>query len=131
VIVRENDTPGRKWKYWFLELLSSLLILAVCLGIPLLVLFKSEYPIFGAVLFFLMLYVAGKINCVIENHIGIAMSNWNPNRANLIQWPPDAVPPWMRPKNTRQIDPAVSSRSGKKEKGEVLREKKQSSEGRI
>ena len=114
MIVKENDPSGRKWKYWFLELLSSLLVLAVCLGIPLLVLFKSEYPIFGAILLFLMFYVAGKINCVIENHIGIAMSNWNPNRANLVQWPPDIVPTWMKPKNTRQTDSAVSSCSSNK-----------------
>ena len=130
MIVRESDPPARKWKFYFLELLLSLLVHAVCLGIPVLIFLKSDRRIPGAVLFFLMFYIGEKINCAIENHIGIAMSNWNPNRANLIQWPPDAVPPWMKPKNTRQADSAVSSRSGKKKKGEVLREKKQSSEGR-
>ena len=97
MIVRESDPPARKWKFYFLELLLSLLVHAVCLGNPVLIFLKSDRRILGTVLFFLMFYVGEKINCAIENHIGIGLSNWNPNRAYLVQWPPEAVLPWLKP----------------------------------
>lgn len=116
MIVRESDPPARKWKFYFLELLLSLLVHAVCLGIPVLIFLKSDWRILGAVLFFLMFYVGEKINCAIENHIGIGLSNWNPNRAYLVQWPPEAVPPWLRPKSPSPPDPGASPPRGKKKK---------------
>ena len=117
MIVRESDPAGRKWKYWFLELLLELCVLAVCLGIPVLICLKSDHRLFGAVLFFLMFYVGEKINCAIENHIGIAMSNWNPRRAYLIQWPPGMLPPWLRPKSSSPPEvPGPSPRGGRKKK---------------
>ncbi|MBQ7694398.1 MAG: hypothetical protein IJT50_04680 [Lentisphaeria bacterium] len=73
---------------------------------------KSDRQILGAVLFFLMFYVGEKINCAIENHIGIGLSNWNPNRAYLVQWPPEAVPPRLKPKNPPPPDPGASSQRG-------------------
>ena len=114
MIVRESDPPARKWKFYFLELLLSLLVHTVCLGIPVLIWVKSDRRILGAVLFFLMFYVGEKINCAIENHIGIGLSNWNPNRAYLIQWPPAAVPPWLRPKDSPPSAPSASPPRGKK-----------------
>lgn len=116
MIVRESDPPARKWKFYFLELLLSLFVHAVCLGIPILIFLKSDRRILGAVLFFLMFYVGEKINCAIENHIGIGLSNWNPNRAYLVQWPPEAVPPWLRPESSQPPDPGAPSPREKKKK---------------
>ena len=112
MIVRENDPPARKWKFYFLELFLSLLVHAVCLGIPILIFLKSDRRILGAVLFFLMFYVGEKINCAIENHIGIGLSNWNPNRAYLVQLPPAVTPPWLKPKNPPPPDPGASPPRG-------------------
>lgn len=116
MIVRESDPPARKWKFYFLELLLSLLVHAVCLGIPVLIFLKTDRRIPGAVLFFLMFYVGEKINCAIENHIGIGLSNWNPNREYLVQWPPAVTPPWLRPKSPPPPDPGASSLREKKKK---------------
>lgn len=114
MIVRESDPPARKWKFYFLELLLSLLVHAVCLGIPVLIWVKSDRRILGAVLFFLMFYVGEKINCAIENHIGIGLSNWNPDRAYLVQWPPDATPPRLKPKSPSPSDLASPLEKKKK-----------------
>lgn len=116
MIVRESDPPARKWKFYFLELLLSLLVHTVCLGIPVLIWVKSDRRILGAVLFFLMFYVGEKINCAIENHIGIGLSNWNPNRAYLVQWPPAVTPPWLKPKSPQPPDPGAPSPRGKVKK---------------
>ena len=116
MIVRESDSPARKWKFYFLELLLSLLVHTVCLGIPVLIWVKSDRRILGAVLFFLMFYVGEKINCAIENHIGIGLSNWNPNRAYLVQWPLAATPPWLNPKSPQPPDPGAPSPRGKVKK---------------
>ena len=116
MIVRESDPPARKWKFYFLELLLSLLVHAVCLGIPVLIWVKSDRRILGAVLFFLMFYVGEKINCAIENHIGIGLSNWNPNRAYLVQWPPAVPPPLLKPKSPPPPAPGASLLREKKKK---------------
>ena len=114
MIVRESDPPARKWKFYFLELFLSLLVHAVCLGIPVLIWVKSDRRILGAVLFFLMFYVGEKINCAIENHIGIGLSNWNPNRAYLVQWPPAVTPSWLKPKSPPLSDLASPREKKKK-----------------
>ena len=116
MIVRESDPPARKWKFYLLELLLSLLVHAVCLGIPVLIFLKSDRRILGAVLLFLMFYVGEKINCAIENHIGIGLSNWNPNRAYLVQWPPAVTPPWLRPQSPQPSDPGAFLPRGKTKK---------------
>ena len=116
MIVRESDPPARKWKFYFLELLLSLCVHAVCLGIPILIFLKSDRRILGAVLFFLMFYVGEKINCAIENHIGIGLSNWNPNRAYLVQWPPAVPPPLLKPKSPPPPAPGASLLREKKKK---------------
>lgn len=121
MIVKESDPPARKWKFYFLELLLSLLVHAVCLGIPVLIFLKSDRRILGAVLFFLMFYVGENINCAIENHIGIGLSNWNPNRAYLVQWPPAATPPWLKPKDPPPPDPSLSPREKKKKRKKTAR----------
>ena len=107
MIVKENDSSGRKWKYWAVTMLLSLLTEVVCLGIPILILCKipaeapAAFKYLGAALFFLMLYISGRIIFAIENHIGIRGLLQNPNRENLIQWPPDWYPPWMKKKQLR------------------------------
>ena len=121
MIVKESDPPARKWKFYFLELLLSLLVHAVCLGIPVLIFLKSDRRILGAVLFFLMFYVGEKINCAIENHIGIGLSNWNPNRAYLVQWPPAATPLWLKPKDPPPPDPSLSPREKKNKRKKIAR----------
>jgi hypothetical protein len=107
MIVKENDSSGRKWKYWAVTMLLELLTEVVCLGIPILVFCKipadapSVFMFLGVALFFLMFYISGKIIFAIENHIGIRGLLQNPNRENLIQWPPDWYPPWMKMKPLR------------------------------
>ena len=95
MIVKENDSSGRKWKYWAFTMLLPLLTEVVCLGIPILILCRipaeapSAFMFLGVALFFLMFYISGKIIFAIENDIGIRGLLQNPNRENLIQWPPD------------------------------------------
>ena len=97
MIVKENDSSGRKWKYWAVTMLLSLLTEVFCLGIPILILCKipaeapAVFKYLGAALFFLMLYISGKIIFAIENHIGIRGLLQNPNRENLIQWPQTGI----------------------------------------
>ena len=116
MIVRENDSSGRKWKYWAVTMLLSLLTEVVCLGIPIIIfcIIPAEAPttlkFLGVALFFLMFYISGKIIFAIENHIGIRGLLQNPNRENLIQWPPDWYPPWMKKK---QLQSAVEASPNK------------------
>jgi hypothetical protein len=73
----------------------------------------------GVALFVLMFYIAGKIIFTIENHIGIRGLLQNPNRENLIQWPPDWYPPWMKKKQLRsavEASPSKSAAATKKNK---------------
>lgn len=114
MIVKESDPASRKWKYWAITWLLSFLTIAVCLGIPTFIIFKfinQETPvvdrIFAVALWFLMFWVSRIIICKIENHIGIAGLLQNPNRANLIQWPPDWIAPWI--KRTTMEPPSESS----------------------
>ena len=116
MIVKENDSPGRKWKYWAVTMLLSLLTEVGCLGLPILVFCKipaespSAFKFLGVALFFLMLYISRKIIFTIENHIGIRGLLQNPNRENLIQWPPDWYPPWMKKKQLRSAVEASPSK---------------------
>ena len=116
MIVKENDSSGRKWKYWAVTMLLSLLTEVVCLGIPILILCRipaeapSAFMFLGVALFFLMFYISGKIIFAIENHIGIRGLLQNPNRENLIQWPPDWYPPWMKKKQLRSAVEASPSK---------------------
>ena len=116
MIVKENDSSGRKWKYWAFTMLLSLLTEVVCLGIPILILCRipaeapSAFMFLGVALFFLMFYISGKIIFAIENHIGIRGLLQNPNRENLIQWPPDWYPPWMKKKQLRSAVEAAPSK---------------------
>lgn len=110
MIVKESDPAGRKWKYWAITLLLQLLTIVVCLGIPSFIMFKLKLGvqrILAVALWFLMFFVSRKIICKIENHIGIAGLLQNPNRANLIQWPPDWTAPWI--KRTTMEPPSESS----------------------
>ena len=116
MIVKENDSSGRKWKYWAVTMLLSLLTEVVCLGIPIIIfcIIPAEAPttikFLGVALFFLMFYISGKIIFTIENHIGIRGLLQNPNRENLIQWPPYWYSPWMKKK---QLQSAVEASPGK------------------
>ena len=116
MIVKENDSSGRKWKYWAITMLLSLLTEVVCLGIPILILCRipaeapSAFMLLGVALLFLMFYISGKIIFAIENHIGIRGLLQNPNRENLIQWPPDWYPPWMKKKQLRSAVEASPSK---------------------
>lgn len=40
MIVKESDPASRKWKYWAITRLLSLLTIVVCLGIPTFIIFK-------------------------------------------------------------------------------------------
>ena len=116
MIVKENDSSGRKWKYWAITMLLSLLTEVVCIGIPILILCRipaeapSAFMLLGVALLFLMFYISGKIIFAIENHIGIRGLLQNPNRENLIQWPPDWYPPWMKKKQLRSAVEASPSK---------------------
>ena len=117
MIVKKNDSSGRKWKFWAVTMLLSLLTEVVCLGIPILILCRipadapSVFMFLGVALFVLMFYIAGKIIFAIENHIGIRGLLQNPNRENLIQWPPDWYPPWMKKKQLQSAFEASPSKS--------------------
>ncbi len=105
MIVKDTDSARRKWKYWFLTVFLSFLTFVACLfpaWLLLCYLPMGTGRILGAVLILAMIYVAGKIVCAIENHIGISVILQNPNRDKLVKWPPDWYPPWM--KKAKRLD---------------------------